>query len=203
MGSIVARLRTLPRPALGSTAGAAVTIVLRAGADSIETLLIERTRRNDDPASGQVALPGGHALPSDGGIVATALRELYEEVGIVATDLAESPRLFDVRHAARFGVEVAVVASTLSPSAADAAVHSVDEVANVFWFPRSALRRMLMLSVDTPYGPLATNGVPFEQWVVWGFTLRVLRDFFGWWDTGAPPPAGSASLAAGTAPERL
>ena len=41
-----------------ATAGAAVTIVLRAGAAEPEVLLIERAPNPADPASGQVALPG-------------------------------------------------------------------------------------------------------------------------------------------------
>jgi 8-oxo-dGTP pyrophosphatase MutT (NUDIX family) len=65
-----------------------VTILLRNGRSGVETLLIERTERPTDPASGQVAFPGGRVEESDGALVRTALRELQEEVGLTEGDLA-------------------------------------------------------------------------------------------------------------------
>ena len=61
---------------------AAVAITLRIDQDRPELLLMRRAEREGDPWSGQVSLPGGHAEESDLDLVATAIRETQEEVGI-------------------------------------------------------------------------------------------------------------------------
>ena len=116
-----------------SAAGAAVTMVLREGSSEVEVLLIERTVDPDDPASGQVALPGGHVGAGDTSLVVTALRELEEEVGLTETDLAGPLRYVWTPFAARFGIHVAVFAARLSPNAGLPSVRSSEEVAHVFW----------------------------------------------------------------------
>ena len=67
---------------------AAVTAVLRAG-ESLELLLIERVERAEDPWSGHMALPGGRRDAEDPDLLATALRETAEEVGIVLDPAVE------------------------------------------------------------------------------------------------------------------
>jgi 8-oxo-dGTP pyrophosphatase MutT (NUDIX family) len=165
-------------PAPGA-AGAAVTIVLRAGMSEIETLLIERTERPTDPASGQVAFPGGHVEESDGSLAATARRELQEEVGLTENDLEGPLRFVSVQRAARFGIDVAVFAGALSERAAAPSPLSVDEVAHVFWLPRSALGRTVTVERSTGTGVRPVSATVFEGHILWGFTRRVLRDFFG------------------------
>lgn len=59
---------------------AAVAIVLAPDPDAI--LLIRRAERIDDPWSGHIALPGGRRGPGDPDLLATAIRETGEEVGI-------------------------------------------------------------------------------------------------------------------------
>ena len=61
---------------------AAVALLLRAGTDGPELLLIRRAERPGDPWSGHMALPGGRTDPADAGPAATAARETHEEVGI-------------------------------------------------------------------------------------------------------------------------
>jgi len=165
-------------PPAGS-AGAAVTIVLRNGLSEVEALLIERTERATDPASGQVALPGGHVEDSDGSLEVTARRELAEEVGLTENDLDGPLRFVNIEHASRFGLDVAVFAGAIGPSAARPSPLSRDEVAHVFWLPRSALAQTTTVDRATGFGTRPVPATVFEGHVLWGFTRRVIRQFFG------------------------
>jgi ADP-ribose pyrophosphatase YjhB (NUDIX family) len=61
---------------------AAVALVLRGGTEGPELLVIKRSEAERDHWSGHLALPGGRAEPEDESLLATALRETFEEVGI-------------------------------------------------------------------------------------------------------------------------
>ena len=60
---------------------AAVAVVFAPDPDAI--LFIERAARADDPWSGHVSFPGGRSDASDSDLLATAVRETMEEVGVV------------------------------------------------------------------------------------------------------------------------
>jgi len=60
---------------------AAVAVVFAPDPDAM--LFIERAARADDPWSGHVSFPGGRSHVSDSDLLATALRETMEEVGVV------------------------------------------------------------------------------------------------------------------------
>jgi len=66
---------------------AAVAVVLVPSPDAV--LLIRRAERAGDPWSGQMALPGGRREAADEDLIATAVRETLEEVGLplVQSDL--------------------------------------------------------------------------------------------------------------------
>ncbi|MGH7589900.1 MAG: NUDIX hydrolase, partial [Gemmatimonadales bacterium] len=59
---------------------AAVALIHVPAPDAI--LLIHRATRDGDPWSGQMGLPGGHVASTDTDLVATAIRETVEEVGV-------------------------------------------------------------------------------------------------------------------------
>jgi 8-oxo-dGTP pyrophosphatase MutT (NUDIX family) len=161
------------------SAGAAVTIVLRDGASDVETLLVVRADNPQDPGSGQIGLPGGHVNEGDENLLGTALRELGEEVGLTGADLAGTPRYVKTEPARAFRVHVAIFAAALGASAARPRAGSVKEIAHVFWLPRSALEVTRRVARDTVLGSVEVNATIVEGRVLWGFTRRVLRDFFG------------------------
>ncbi|HTZ61559.1 MAG TPA: CoA pyrophosphatase [Thermoplasmata archaeon] len=174
---LLARHEDLTPPV--GTAGAAVTILLRDGRSDVEILLIERTERETDPASGQVAFPGGRVDDGDSSMRATALRELQEEVGLTAADLAGPPRYVTTANAARFHLKVAIFVAALGPNGQPPTARSADEVAHVFWLPRSALANTVRVHRETGLGLLEVPATVYEGHVLWGFTRRCLREFFG------------------------
>jgi len=174
---LLARFPVLAPPV--STAGAAVVIVLRDGEEEVETLLIERAEQPSDPASGQVAFPGGHVSDRDGSLTMTALRELEEEVGLNRADIGGELHFVDTVIAVRFGLKVGVFASCLAPGAKAPTVRSAEEVAHVFWLPRSALATYRPIERETMRGPADVPATVFDGHILWGFTRRVLCQFFG------------------------
>ncbi len=162
-----------------TAAGAAVTIVLREGRQGPESLLIQRAEDPRDPASGDVGLPGGHVDESDGSLLGTALRELREEVGLGAGDLAGTPRYVRTAPAPRFGLHVGVFTARLSTTAGAPVAVDAKEVAHVFWLPSALLADSRPVVRSTPRGDRSVLATVHDGHVVWGFTRRVLRDFFG------------------------
>ncbi|HTT34323.1 MAG TPA: NUDIX domain-containing protein [Thermoplasmata archaeon] len=177
-----------------TAAGAAVVLVLRGAGDAVETLLLERAIRAQDPASGQIGLPGGHVDPADGTLEATALRELEEEVGLPGRALRRPVRFVAVEDAPRFGLTVGVFAAALDGEGGPAFRPDPREVASLFWLPDRALETVGTVVRETPLGPRAVEGVTFDRHIVWGFTLKVLRRFFagnGPRGSGPSSPNGS------------
>jgi 8-oxo-dGTP pyrophosphatase MutT (NUDIX family) len=80
--SLAARLAQRPRlESRDPRPAAAIAVILIP--DPLSVLLIRRSEREGDPWSGHVALPGGREEPEDSDLIATAIRETAEEVGIL------------------------------------------------------------------------------------------------------------------------
>lgn len=75
---------------------AAVLIPFLRQEDSWHLLFIRRTYNENDRHKGQVAFPGGRCSKSDKKAEATALRETYEETGILKEDVKILGRLRDM-----------------------------------------------------------------------------------------------------------
>ena len=174
-----------------------MTIVLREGAATTEALLIERAMNPADPASGEVALPGGHVDGTDGSLAATALRELREEVGLGAADFSGPLRFVGVSPAPRFRLHVGVFAVGLAAVGGAPRVEDPREVAHVFWLPWTALQEGRLMNREGDRGAVRVLASIHDGHVVWGFTRRVLREFFGF--PSEDPPEGPVFAREGSA----
>jgi 8-oxo-dGTP pyrophosphatase MutT (NUDIX family) len=158
---------------------AAVSLVLLAGPQGLEILLIRRAERADDPWSGQIALPGGRYDPGDPDLEATAVRETREETGV---DLSGAERLgvLDDLYPRASTLPPVVVRPFVFALARRAALVPSDEVQRAFWLPLGRLsdpgvRREVTL-------PLRGGARTFPAYLVddeliWGMTERIVTPF--------------------------
>jgi 8-oxo-dGTP pyrophosphatase MutT (NUDIX family) len=167
---------------------AAVALVLRGGPEGAEMLVIKRSEAERDHWSGHLALPGGRAEPSDESLLATAVRETFEEVGLDLRAGGEVlARLGTVTPQSPFAPLISVTPFlTVAPREYHAGVAAPKtpelsgEVAAAFWVPvdelkrggRSAVFRMAFAGVEREW-----PAYPSEHGVIWGITERILTEF--------------------------
>ncbi len=149
-------------------------MLLEHGAD-VETLLIQRTERHDDPWSGQVGLPGGRVKESDGSIRSALHREVMEEVGVDLSSDGEELGPLSVGHPMRrleMKVQPWVYALRIRPS-----VSIGPEVSSAFWVSLPVLPSKRTKSDVFIRGERWTVECFLDDGkVVWGFTYRVLTE---------------------------
>lgn len=154
---------------------AAVTIVLRDGERGLEVLLVRRAKREGDPWSGQVGLPGGRHREEDGTMIRTAFREAREEVGLDLRGHAEMLGRLPLRAP---GNEpdtlvvpyVAIANGPLVPVTGP-------EITSAFWCPLADLPSTRTEAVvATQMGELTVPAFVHERRVIWGFTHRLLEE---------------------------
>lgn len=159
--------------------------------DADEELRIVLVVRADDGGQhgGQLGLPGGKPEPGDADLLATALREAEEEVGLLpeavevvaaleplatqATGWLVHPFLGRVSPDTRWRLQETEIVGILTPAArilADPASRAMLPFSSL-WFPE----------------PLLVDGIDVEGHVLWGMTLRLLDDVLprllaGAWD---------------------
>jgi 8-oxo-dGTP pyrophosphatase MutT (NUDIX family) len=169
---------------------AAVALVLRGATTAeAEVLLVRRALRAGDPWSGHMALPGGRRAPADRDLVATALRETREEIGVSlarAALIGALPPVFTLAPArARLpvlGLAPRVLPMVVRPFVFCATAELVctpnGEVSRVRWAALSELRRPER-ATTRPWRFLGVRW-PAPAWdlegdVVWGLTHQMLR----------------------------
>lgn len=162
---------------------AAVAMILRPAAGSLEVLFIERTRNEADPWSGQMAFPGGIVEAYDASARAAAQRETLEEVGIDLTRAEFVGRLDDVQGRHRAHQRGIVVSGfVFFDEHAQEAVPNY-EVADIIWEP------LATFSDAGRFSPVTHVTAPGERFpgvrvghsdhqVVWGLTRRFIVSFF-------------------------
>ena len=158
---------------------AAIAVILIEQEHALEVLLIERAIREGDPWSGHMALPGGHADPTDADLGATAERETLEEVGLDLRRLgerlgrlADTPPVRGVPLAVRPFVYLLQTRPQLSLSS---------EVEQALWVPVAPLlagQRRTTFSLVRGGQSLKFPAWDIKGHLVWGLTYRVLDEFF-------------------------
>jgi 8-oxo-dGTP pyrophosphatase MutT (NUDIX family) len=156
---------------------AAVALVLRDGPAGVELLFIRRAEHPEDPWSGQMAFPGGRAEPGDADLLATAVRETEEEIGV---DLAREAEylgpLDEVRAMARLRPVDLAIAPYVFRLRGEVALSPNHEVRSAHWIPLDELAREDRRSVmDYPYqgSTLQFPCLRVEDVVIWGLTYRM------------------------------
>lgn len=160
---------------------AAVAAILREGADGPELFFIRRAERADDPWSGHVAFPGGRRDPEDASLLATAIRETREEVGIELTPDQLLARLPDVPAFTRTKRgNLVVTPFVFAVSDPDVKVTPNHEVDTTLWVPISMLadedkRSMFKLDFEGKQYDLPCIHLDPGQYRLWGMTFRMLE----------------------------
>lgn len=187
LAAISARLagRDMPADAVTEQRQAAVAAILRdGGARDAEILLIRRAEAPYDPWSGHMAFPGGRRDEVDPSLLATAVRETREEVGLDLDAhgklLGRLPDVPAVARGKRVGLTIAPFVFALkSPEVPPFTLNH--EVAEVLWTPLGPLARGER-ATTYPYvhdgQPFALPGFAVGERIVWGLTYRMLELFF-------------------------
>jgi 8-oxo-dGTP pyrophosphatase MutT (NUDIX family) len=162
----------------------AVALILAHGQHELEACFIRRSEQTGDPWSGQVALPGGRAEATDISASAVAERETYEEVGLKLKPVQRIGAL--PTHAIRTNMTLSPfiyyfqTIQDEEPPQQVATARDLKEVASVFWVPLSHMfTSKNTATLDYPQSGIPTTfpGIQFEDHIIWGLTLSVLKTF--------------------------
>lgn len=163
-----------------SAASVLVPLVLRP--QGLQVLLTRRTDHLHNHA-GQISFPGGRQDPDDADVIATALREAEEEVGLKATHIAVLGQLPIYTTVTRF--HVTPVVALVQPGF-DLALDSF-EVAEAFEVPLQFLMNPAhhrRHRFDFDGGHRHFLSMPWtrddgREFFIWGATAAMLRNLYG------------------------
>jgi 8-oxo-dGTP pyrophosphatase MutT (NUDIX family) len=160
----------LPADAASATP-AAVLVIIHYHKDSPHVFLTRRSS-NLKAHKGEISFPGGRYVESDGTLLATALRETEEEIGIAFTpeQVAGSLRAVRTMTSNHFIVPFVTVQDML-PKYRTAA----SEVEAVIDVP--LIETLKSIEPDTEHYRLAKDAYRFiyDDNVIWGATARILK----------------------------
>ncbi len=159
---------------------AAVAAILRPATAGPELLFIHRAEDPRDPWSGHMAFPGGKVDETDDGVLAAALRETREEVGLdLEREAIPVGRLSDVRAVGRGRPLSMVISPFVFELRTTPELRTNHEVEAAVWVPVAFLadhaNRETMpynrygLSLELPC-------YRFRGHLIWGLTLGMADD---------------------------
>ncbi len=162
-----------------SLSRAAVLLLLRPTAP-LELLLIERAEKEGDPWSGHMALPGGRQEPRDGSLLATALRETNEEVGVVVPESRVIGRLDELRPTSRRRFAITITPFVAAVPIETRLVPAPSEVETALWVPLPHLasdEAVDEVLIELEDESLAMPALNYQEYIIWGLTHRILTGF--------------------------
>jgi len=160
----------------------AVAVILRPDGDETQVLLIRRAEREQDPWSGHMAFPGGHAEITDVTLFETVTREAREEIGVDLETCGELIGKLDDLEVFAYGKPTGMkVVPYVFVLRQEPDYQLNNEVAEIIW---GALGEMVKGEVEAVMR-YSMEGVQFELpaydiegRIVWGLTYRILQDLF-------------------------
>ncbi len=168
-----------PAPAAPGTVETSVTVILAPGASGPDVLFIRRAEREGDPWSGHIGLPGGRREPGDADLLATALRETREEIGVDLPAASLLGALEDLNPSMPVRPALLIRPYVFGLDAKPAARAS-EEVVESYWVPLASLAPCEGDAIVSIKGQriqvpcFRVAGLP-PGLVVWGLTYRILR----------------------------
>jgi 8-oxo-dGTP pyrophosphatase MutT (NUDIX family) len=125
---------------------------------------------------GQISFPGGTCEPGDGDLLATALRETFEEIGVPPQSVEVLGMLDDFPTVTNFVVTpfVGVIPPALTYRLNGGEVESVVSVPLAFFLDPAHLRIEQWQHEGHAHDVLFWNYGPYT---IWGLTARILKSF--------------------------
>ena len=159
---------------------AAVTVLLRENQRGPEILMIKRADYPNDPWSGHLALPGGRADAEDEHLLATAAREMWEEVGIRLNPENNFIGRLTMFTPQNPNLPVIEITPFVAVAPDEFSMQFSAEVAAAFWLPVRELEqngqadfyRLRYQETIIKY-----PAYPSPQGPIWGITARILNEF--------------------------
>jgi len=175
------RVRPMPRRVPTEDRAAAVLVLIAPDDDGLARVILTERPNYDGHHSGEVSLPGGKVEPHDRDVVATALREAAEEIGLDRR--AAGVRVIGLLDevwipVSRFALVPVVAVAERRPIL----VPSPDEVARILepplaaFLPGAPIRIVERTIGEWPlrYGAYPVRSDDGTELLVWGATARVL-----------------------------
>jgi len=152
-----------------------VGILIKDEVDDLWFLMIRRRENPEDPWSGQMAFPGGHADPRDRTLLDTVAREVMEEVGI---DVRKHEFIGCLRNIQPKSAPMIVAPFTFLLTAMVYPTTS-REATEILWIPMSFLLNEKNISYfSAPIGEKGDSmpSYRYSDHVIWGLSFRIIRE---------------------------
>lgn len=162
-------------PGSGASQSHAAVILLLSRGDNPELLFTRRALHlRNHP--GEVCFPGGMREPGDSDLLATALREMEEEIGLPASEvqiLGQLPEAYT-----RAGTQVTPFVASFDASYP--LVAALSELDSIFMVPLSLFGQGIMVREDVFEREGRSYKIPvyhYQGYEIWGFTAAVTARF--------------------------